>query len=93
MSRRGHARGQRFVKADFYELDWHYEECADGKTSAQSNAVTSKLLTTRWMVRGDFIKTRVLPVGQSDSAVMALVDRLELTRTHKLSRVCVCVCV
>ncbi|XP_028984138.1 trafficking kinesin-binding protein 1 isoform X6 [Betta splendens] len=22
-------RGQRFVKADYYELDWYYEECAD----------------------------------------------------------------
>jgi len=21
---------QRFVKEDYYELDWHYEECADG---------------------------------------------------------------
>lgn len=25
--------GQRFVKADYYELDWYYEECTDGKTS------------------------------------------------------------
>lgn len=23
---------QRFVEADYYELDWYYEECADGKT-------------------------------------------------------------
>ncbi len=22
---------QRFVEADYYELDWYYEECADGK--------------------------------------------------------------
>lgn len=26
-------RGQRFVKADYYELDWYYEECTDGKTT------------------------------------------------------------
>lgn len=31
MKRRGHGRGQRFVKADYYELDWYYDECADGK--------------------------------------------------------------
>lgn len=24
---------QRFVEADYYELDWYYEECADGKTA------------------------------------------------------------
>ncbi|XP_028326316.1 trafficking kinesin-binding protein 1 isoform X3 [Gouania willdenowi] len=29
MKRRGQARGQRFVKADYYELDWYYEECTD----------------------------------------------------------------
>ncbi|XP_036929645.1 trafficking kinesin-binding protein 1-like isoform X4 [Acanthopagrus latus] len=29
MNRRGLARGQRFVKADYYELDWYYEECTD----------------------------------------------------------------
>lgn len=23
---------QRFVEADYYELDWYYEECSDGKT-------------------------------------------------------------
>lgn len=22
---------QRFVEADYYELDWYYEECTDGK--------------------------------------------------------------
>ena len=22
---------QRFVEADYYALDWYYEECADGK--------------------------------------------------------------
>lgn len=22
---------QRFVEADYYELDWYYDECADGK--------------------------------------------------------------
>lgn len=31
MKRRGHSRGQRFVKADYYELDWYYDECTDGK--------------------------------------------------------------
>lgn len=30
MKRRGHTRA--FVKADYYELDWYYEECTDGKT-------------------------------------------------------------
>ncbi|XP_030248492.1 trafficking kinesin-binding protein 1 isoform X3 [Sparus aurata] len=29
MNRQGLARGQRFVKADYYELDWYYEECTD----------------------------------------------------------------
>ncbi|XP_017265486.1 trafficking kinesin-binding protein 2 isoform X3 [Kryptolebias marmoratus] len=29
MKRRGQSRGQRFVKADYYELDWYYEECTD----------------------------------------------------------------
>ncbi|XP_026149302.1 trafficking kinesin-binding protein 1 isoform X3 [Mastacembelus armatus] len=29
MKRRGQNRGQRFVKADYYELDWYYEECTD----------------------------------------------------------------
>nr|XP_033496017.1 trafficking kinesin-binding protein 1 isoform X3 [Epinephelus lanceolatus] len=29
MNRRGQVRGQRFVKADYYELDWYYEECTD----------------------------------------------------------------
>ncbi|XP_037641172.1 trafficking kinesin-binding protein 1 isoform X3 [Sebastes umbrosus] len=29
MNRRGLTRGQRFVKADYYELDWYYEECTD----------------------------------------------------------------
>ncbi|XP_042084921.1 trafficking kinesin-binding protein 1 isoform X6 [Haplochromis burtoni] len=29
MKRRGQTRGQRFVKADYYELDWYYEECTD----------------------------------------------------------------
>ncbi|XP_047216519.1 trafficking kinesin-binding protein 1 isoform X3 [Girardinichthys multiradiatus] len=29
MKRRGHTRGQRFVKGDYYELDWYYEECTD----------------------------------------------------------------
>ncbi|KAM4735179.1 trafficking kinesin-binding protein 1 isoform 3-T3 [Anableps anableps] len=29
MKRRGHTRGQRFVKADYYELDWYYDECTD----------------------------------------------------------------
>ncbi|XP_019112386.2 trafficking kinesin-binding protein 1 isoform X3 [Larimichthys crocea] len=29
MKRRGLTRGQRFVKADYYELDWYYEECTD----------------------------------------------------------------
>nr|XP_040021822.1 trafficking kinesin-binding protein 1 isoform X3 [Gasterosteus aculeatus aculeatus] len=29
MNRRGPTRGQRFVKADYYELDWYYEECTD----------------------------------------------------------------
>ncbi|XP_037532337.1 trafficking kinesin-binding protein 1 [Nematolebias whitei] len=29
MKRRGQSRGQRFVKADYYELDWYYEECSD----------------------------------------------------------------
>lgn len=33
MKRRGHTRGQRFVKADYYELDWYYEECTDGKVT------------------------------------------------------------
>lgn len=27
---------QRFVEADYYELDWYYEECADGKTSGNT---------------------------------------------------------
>eukprot|EP00064_Thunnus_orientalis_P023326 superscaffoldBa00008693_g23562 len=26
-------RGQRFVKADYYELDWYYEECTDAVVS------------------------------------------------------------
>ncbi|CAG6015924.1 unnamed protein product [Menidia menidia] len=30
MKRRGQTRGQSFVKADYYELDWYYEECTDG---------------------------------------------------------------
>ena len=34
MNRRGLSRGQRFVKSDYYELDWYYEECTDGKTAA-----------------------------------------------------------
>ena len=25
-------RKQRFVEADYYELDWYYEECTDGET-------------------------------------------------------------
>lgn len=25
-------RRQRFAKADYYELDWYYEECTDGKS-------------------------------------------------------------
>uniref|UniRef100_A0AAV2MBM3 Trafficking kinesin-binding protein 1 n=1 Tax=Knipowitschia caucasica TaxID=637954 RepID=A0AAV2MBM3_KNICA len=29
MKRRSQAKGQKFVKADYYELDWYYEECAD----------------------------------------------------------------
>ncbi|XP_032374073.1 trafficking kinesin-binding protein 1 isoform X6 [Etheostoma spectabile] len=29
MNRRGRTRGQRFVKADYFELDWYYEECTD----------------------------------------------------------------
>ncbi|XP_041844646.1 trafficking kinesin-binding protein 1 isoform X2 [Melanotaenia boesemani] len=29
MKRRGQTRNQRFVKADYYELDWYYEECTD----------------------------------------------------------------
>ncbi|XP_042345859.1 trafficking kinesin-binding protein 1 isoform X3 [Plectropomus leopardus] len=29
MNRRGQVRGRRFVKADYYELDWYYEECTD----------------------------------------------------------------
>ncbi|KAJ3598194.1 hypothetical protein NHX12_001705 [Muraenolepis orangiensis] len=29
MQRRGQARGQGFAKADYYELDWYYEECTD----------------------------------------------------------------
>lgn len=33
MKRRGHGRGQRFVKADYYELDWYYDECTDGKAA------------------------------------------------------------
>lgn len=35
MKRRGQSRGQRFVKADYYELDWYYEECTDGKNPLQ----------------------------------------------------------
>lgn len=22
---------QKFIEADYYELDWYYEECTDGK--------------------------------------------------------------
>lgn len=28
---------QRFVEADYYELDWYYEECADGKTIVEKS--------------------------------------------------------
>lgn len=27
---------QRFVEADYYELDWYYEECTDGKKEKSS---------------------------------------------------------
>lgn len=37
MKRRGHGRGQRFVKADYYELDWYYDECTDGKAALCSS--------------------------------------------------------
>ena len=30
-------RKQRFVEADYYELDWHYEECTDGETVGLSS--------------------------------------------------------
>lgn len=33
MKRQGLSRGQRFVKADYYELDWYYDECTDGKAA------------------------------------------------------------
>lgn len=23
---------QKFIEADYYELDWYYEECTDGKS-------------------------------------------------------------
>lgn len=36
MKRRGPSRGQRFVRADYYELDWYYEECTDGKATLRS---------------------------------------------------------
>lgn len=36
MKRRGHGRGQRFVTADYYELDWYYDECTDGKAALRS---------------------------------------------------------
>lgn len=49
MKRQGHSRGQRFVKADYYELDWYYDECTDGKTTVcgsevQTQAALLKLL-------------------------------------------------
>lgn len=37
MKRQGLTRGQRFVKADYYELDWYYDECTDGKTAGGSH--------------------------------------------------------
>lgn len=36
MKRQGLSRGQRFVKADYYELDWYYDECTDGKDAGGS---------------------------------------------------------
>lgn len=27
---------QKFVEADYYELDWYYEECTDGKPDRDS---------------------------------------------------------
>lgn len=36
MKRQGLSRGQRFIKADYYELDWYYDECTDGKAAGGS---------------------------------------------------------
>lgn len=44
MKRRGHTRGQRFVKADYYELDWYYEECTDGKNLLQYSFMQSHVV-------------------------------------------------
>lgn len=33
MKKHGLSRGQRFIKADYYELDWYYDECTDGKAA------------------------------------------------------------
>lgn len=43
MKRQGHSRGQRFVKADYYELDWYYDECTDGKTTVCASEVRMQL--------------------------------------------------
>lgn len=42
MKRQGHSRGQRFVKADYYELDWYYDECTDGKTTVCGSEVQAQ---------------------------------------------------
>lgn len=34
---------QKFVEADYYELDWYYEECTDGKPDRDSYPATCYL--------------------------------------------------
>ena len=43
-------RGQRFVKADYYELDWYYEECTDGKTTVCYSYMHWPVSHSTWVV-------------------------------------------
>lgn len=47
---------QKFVEADYYELDWYYEECTDGKPDGDgspSSCYLTVLLTGLYVGRGE----------------------------------------
>lgn len=46
---------QKFVEADYYELDWYYEECTDGKPDGDgspSSCYLTVLLTGLYVGKG-----------------------------------------
>lgn len=75
-------RRQRFTKADYYELDWYYEECTDGKMQ--------RVMMRVWLQEVGTKKEVVcpqVPPARSQEDMMQLSRRFWEDVAHHLSSV------